>query len=85
MKLKSNIGTADRTFRLILSIILIIFFYTGFLPGLSGVIALIVALLLTVSSLLSYCPIYRLLKLNSIFDKNKANYSHSPSAKDDCV
>ena len=85
MKLKSNIGTADRTFRLILSIILIIFFYTGFLPGLSGVIALIVALLLTVSSLLSYCPIYRLLKLNSIFDKNKTNYSHTSSTKDDCV
>lgn len=72
MKLKSNVGTADRTIRLILAIALIILFYTGVLPGILGVIGLIVALLLTVTSLISFCPIYKIFKLNSVFQKNES-------------
>ena len=70
MKMKANVGTADRTIRLLLALTLIILFYTGILPGIFGVIGLITALLLTVTSLLSFCPIYKLLKLNSVFQKN---------------
>lgn len=66
MKLKSNIGTADRTIRLLIAIVLIILFYTEVLPGIFGVIGLILALLLTVTSLITFCPLYKVLNLNSI-------------------
>ena len=71
MKLKSNIGTADRTIRLLIAIVLIILFYTEVLPGIFGVIGLILALLLTVTSLITFCPLYKFLNLNSIFNKEK--------------
>lgn len=71
MKLKSNIGTADRTIRLLLAIVLITLFYTEILPGIFGVVGLVVALLLTVSSLISFCPFYKLLNVSSIFQKEK--------------
>lgn len=71
MKLKSNIGTADRTIRLLLAIVLIALFYTEVLPGIFGVIGLILALLLTVTSLITFCPVYKILKLNSIFQNEK--------------
>ena len=69
MKIKANVGTADRAIRLIVALTLIVLFYTGLLSGIAGIIGLIVALLLTVTSLLSFCPIYRLFKLNSVFTK----------------
>lgn len=73
MKLKSNIGTADRAIRLLLAMILIILFYTEILSGIFGVIGLILALLLTVTSLTTFCPLYKVLNLNSIYHKEKDN------------
>ena len=69
MKLKANVGTADKTIRLILALTLIVLFYTGILPDIVGIIGLIMALLLTVTTLLSFCPIYKLLKMSSIYQK----------------
>ena len=69
MKLKANVGTADKTIRLILALTLIVLFYTGILPDIVGIIGLILALLLTVTTLLSFCPIYKLLKMSSIYQK----------------
>ncbi len=71
MKLTSNVGTADRTLRLILAIVLIVLFYTGIMPGIVGVIGLIIALLLTVTSLISFCPVYKIFRVNSIFKKDE--------------
>lgn len=71
MKLISNVGTADRTLRLITAILLVILFYTGIMPGIFGVIGLVVALLLTVTSLISFCPIYKMLRVSSIFKKEE--------------
>ena len=72
MKIKDNVGTADCEIRLIVALTLIVLFYTGLLSGIAGIIGLIVALLLTVTSLLSFCPVYRLFKLNSVFHKKKS-------------
>lgn len=71
MKLKSNIGTADRAIRLLLAIVLIILFYAEVLSGFLGIIGLVLALLLTVTSLTTFCPLYKALNLNSIYSKAK--------------
>ncbi len=71
MKIKPNIGSADRAIRLIVSIVLIILFYLGVFSEVAGVVALIVALLLTASSLISFCPLYRLFRLNSVYNKSE--------------
>ncbi len=63
--MKANMGMADKAIRLLGAIILIIFFYKGVLTGIWGIIGLIVALLLTVTSLIGYCPVYLLFGINT--------------------
>jgi len=63
--MKANVGMADKVIRLLGAIILIIFFYKGLLTGIWGIIGLIVSLLLTVTSLIGYCPVYLLFGINT--------------------
>lgn len=69
MKLNINIGSTDRIIRFIFSLILVLLYYLGILNGMYGAIGLIIALLLTTSSLISFCPIYSILKANTLTKK----------------
>ncbi len=70
--MKANIGSADKLIRLILAIVLILLFYFGVLTDTWGIIALIGALVLTVTSLINFCPIYPLFRINTTKKKDKA-------------
>lgn len=56
--MKKNMGSYDKLIRLAVAIILIILYYKGVLVGTLGIVALIVALVFTVTSLISFCPLY---------------------------
>lgn len=70
--MKTNIGSTDKLIRLLLAIVLILLFYFEVLTDTLGIIALIVALVLTVTSLINFCPIYSLFKVNTAKKKEKA-------------
>lgn len=53
-------GIADRVVRLILVITLVTLYFTGIISGLLGTIALVAAGIFTLTSLVSFCPIYAL-------------------------
>ncbi len=71
MKIGTNIGTLDRIIRLFVVIFLIILFYTGKLEETSGVILLVFALGLSATTLVSYSPLYRILKINTTLLKKR--------------
>ena len=73
--MKANMGMADKAIRLMLAIVLIVLFYKGLLPGILGIIGLIVALLLTVTSLIGICPVYKLFKIDTTDGKKNARKS----------
>jgi hypothetical protein len=56
--MKKNMGSTDKLIRLAVAIILIVLYYKGILEGTIGIIALVIALIFTVTSLISFCPIY---------------------------
>jgi len=56
--MKKNMGSIDKLVRLFAAIILIVLYYTGILIGTLGIISLVVALVLTITSLISFCPLY---------------------------
>ena len=60
IRMKKNMGSFDKLIRLAAAIVLIILFYSGVITGTIGIIALVVALVLTVTSLISFCPLYTL-------------------------
>lgn len=56
--MKKNMGSYDKLIRLSVAIVLIILYYNGLLAGSLGIIALVVALIFTVTSLIGFCPLY---------------------------
>jgi hypothetical protein len=56
--MKKNMGSYDKSVRLGISIVLIILYYKQVLPGVTGIIALVLALLLAITSLIGLCPLY---------------------------
>lgn len=63
--MKTNMSSYDKLIRLGLSILLIILYYKQVVSGTIGIIALVLALLLTLTSLIGFCPIYALLGIDT--------------------
>jgi hypothetical protein len=55
-----NMGSADRTIRLIVAAAAAILYFTGTLTGTIGIVALVVAAIFTLTSVISFCPLYAL-------------------------
>jgi len=58
MKLKKNMGTLDRTIRLVLAAAIAILYFTGNLSGLAAIILGILAIIFVVTSFIGFCPLY---------------------------
>jgi len=63
--MKNNMNSYDKLIRLGLSIVLIILYYKQVVTGTIGIICLVVALVLTITSLIGFCPIYKILGINT--------------------
>jgi hypothetical protein len=66
-----NVGTTDRIIRSVAALVLLFLILTGAVEGTLAVVLGIVALLLLVTSAVSFCPAYFALKL-STFTARKA-------------
>jgi hypothetical protein len=69
--MKKNMGSTDKLIRLGVAIILIVLYYKSVLTGPLGIIALVVALLLTITSLFSFCPLYTLFGIKTCKKEDK--------------
>jgi hypothetical protein len=63
--MQKNMGTLDKTLRLIAAIIAISLAGTGVLTGTAAIIAYAIAGVFLVTSLVSFCPLYRLIGLRT--------------------
>ena len=63
--MRKNVGSIDKLVRLLIAIALIVLFYLEIITGTLGIIALVLALVLSITSLVSFCPIYALFGLSS--------------------
>lgn len=63
--MKRNMGSIDRTVRLVLSVVLLVLYLTETVTGTLGLIAIIFALLLAVTSFIGFCPLYVPFKFNT--------------------
>lgn len=58
-------GVGDRIVRLTIVLLITVLFFTGTIGGTVGVILLIIAGILLVTSLLNFCPLYYGLGINT--------------------
>lgn len=69
--MKSNIGSIDKIVRLIIAAVIVILFFTNVIRGTLGIILLVLAGVLVITSFLSFCPLYTLFGANTCPTKEK--------------
>jgi hypothetical protein len=63
--MKVNMGSIDRTVRIIVAIVLATLYFTGTLTGTLGTIALVVGGIFIFTSVISFCPLYALFGMST--------------------
>jgi len=63
--MKKNLGTVDRIIRIIILAIVGILYSMGVISGTLGITLLVIGVVLGLTSLIGFCPIYTLLGINS--------------------
>jgi hypothetical protein len=56
--MKKNVGTIDIIVRLVIAALVAVLYFTNVISGIPGIILLIVAGVLTLTSIFSICPLY---------------------------
>lgn len=69
--MKKNMGRADRLIRVIIAAIIAYLYYNGTISGTLGTILLIFAGVFVLTSLVSFCPLYPLLGINTCSTKTE--------------
>lgn len=58
-------GSADRAIRLIVAAILFYLYYNGTVSGTVGIVLMVLAGVFVLTSLVSFCPLYTLVGMNT--------------------
>jgi drug/metabolite transporter superfamily protein YnfA len=63
--MKKNMGSADRVIRLILAAVFALLYFTGTITGTLGIVLVALGGIFVLTSLVSFCPLYTLVGLNT--------------------
>ena len=63
--MKKNMGNTDRLIRFILAAIVAALYFTNTITGTFGIILLVLASVFVLTSIVSFCPLYTLVGLNT--------------------
>lgn len=67
--MKANVGSTDKIIRIVAAIIIAALYYTGQISGTIGIVLLVLAAVLVLTSLINFCPIYRLFNISTKSEK----------------
>jgi len=63
--MKQNMGTADRTIRIILAIVVAVLYFTEQITGAAAIVLGIFAIIFLVTSSIGFCPLYVPFKIST--------------------
>lgn len=69
--MKKNVGTADKVIRIIIALIIAALFYFEVITGTLGIVLLVFAGILVLTSFISFCGLYTLFGINTCPMKKK--------------
>ncbi len=69
--MKQNMGTIDRIIRTALALVVAILYFTGNISGLAAIILGVFAIVFLLTSMVSFCPLYAALGINTTKNKEK--------------
>lgn len=65
LKMKKNMGTLDKSIRIIVAVIIASLYFTKVISGTLAIVLLIFAAVFIVTSFISFCPLYPIIGLNT--------------------
>jgi hypothetical protein len=63
--MKKNMGRADKTIRIFIAAVIALLYYTDVISGTLAIVLMVFAIIFVVTSLISFCPLYTLLGINT--------------------
>lgn len=63
--MKRNLSNIDRIIRVVLAAVFAYLYFGGILPGTLGLVLFVLGLVFVLTSIMSFCPIYAMLKLST--------------------
>lgn len=63
--MKKNMGSVDKTIRIIIAAVIAGLYYKEILTGTLGIVLLVLAGVFVLTSLISFCPLYTLFGINT--------------------
>jgi hypothetical protein len=67
--MKKNMGTVDKVIRLLLAVVFAVLYFTGTVAGTPGLVLLVLGGVFAATSLVSFCPLYTILGINTCTKK----------------
>lgn len=67
--MKKNMGSSDRTVRIVLAILCVVLYYNHVIVGSAGVLLLVLGGVFVLTSLVSFCPLYTLFGFSTASQK----------------
>jgi hypothetical protein len=64
--MKKNMGTIDRVLRTLFAVVVAVLYFTGSISGTAAIILGILAIIMLVTSAVSFCPLYPLLGISTV-------------------
>ena len=65
IEMKKNMGTIDKTIRILVAVVVVILYFTHVISGVLAIILLALSAIFVVTSLISFCPLYLPLGLST--------------------
>lgn len=69
--MKKNMGTVDRTVRILLAIIMGVLYFTNTVTGVLGIVLLILTVVFLLTGFISFCPLYAIFGFNTCKTKQQ--------------
>ena len=63
--MKKNMGNADRIIRVLLAAVFAYLYFSGTVTGIPGIVLVVLGGVFLLTSLVSFCPLYSLIGLNT--------------------
>ena len=63
--MKKNMGSLDRTLRIIVAALVAVLYFTGMIQGTWAIILLVLAVVFLLTSFVSFCPLYAIFGINT--------------------
>jgi hypothetical protein len=69
--MKKNMNSTDRIVRIIVALIFAALYFTGTVSGTTGVILIVLAAVFTLTSIISFCPLYAIFGISTCPSNSK--------------